>query len=136
MPLLKETADLSTLSTGGKRDMSGRGGAGTTTTSTSIPASVSVTPDNVVAAIEAAQNTEINVTPQRKVLPETPLTPPKLPKTPPKPTPQLGQGVDFFGNDNVKGFVTNTYFQNTDHMDSLDLHKTGSSQKYLLLQSY
>ena len=101
MPLLEETADLSRLSTGGKRDMSGRG-AGTITTNTSVPASVSVTPDNVVAAIEAAQNTEINVTPQRKVLPETPLTPPKLPKTPPKPTPQLGQGVDFFGNDNVR----------------------------------
>ena len=118
MPLLEETADLSRLSTGGKRDMSGRG-AGTITTNTSVPASVSVTPDNVVAAIEAAQNTEINVTPQRKVLPETPLTPPKLPKTPPKPTPQLGQGVDFFGNDNVKGFVTNTYFQNTDHVSPL-----------------
>ena len=118
MPLLEETADLSRLSTGGKRDMSGRG-AGTITTNTSVPTSVSVTPDNVVAAIETAQNTEINVTPQRKVLPETPLTPPKLPKTPPKPTPQLGQGVDFFGNDNVKGFVTNTYFQNTDHVSPL-----------------
>ena len=42
----------------------------------------------------------------------------RLPPTPPKPT-EVGQGVDFFGNENVKGFVTNTYFQRTDHVEPL-----------------
>ena len=41
MPLLEETADLSNLSTGGRRDMSGNN-AGTTTTSTRTTTSATV----------------------------------------------------------------------------------------------
>ena len=57
MPLLKETADLSNLSTGGRRDMTNR--AGSVTTAGDIPASVSVTPPEIVSAIETAQGAGI-----------------------------------------------------------------------------
>tara|TARA_R110002020_G_scaffold252930_2_gene466725 strand:+ start:2607 stop:5081 length:2475 start_codon:yes stop_codon:yes gene_type:complete len=120
MPLLEETADLSNLSTGGRRDMSGNN-AGTTTTSTSIPASVSVTPPEVVSAIEAAQTAGIvPPPPQRRfdqgetagddvgrgVFPTTP--------TPIIPPVNTGIGVDFFPNVDVKGFMTRTTRLNTD----------------------
>ncbi len=123
MPLLEETADLSNLSTGGRRDMSGNN-AGTTTTSTSVPASVTVVSPSTAAAIEAAQNAGILGTPQRESTPgekEIPvnIAQTRFSRTLFKPTPEIGQGVDFLSNDNVKGFVTNTFFQRTDHVDPL-----------------
>ena len=96
MPLLEEKSDLSRLVPPERGTLNNNNPlptstnpqnlAGSVTTPKSVPGT-NVTLPSTVAAIEAAQNTEINVTPQRKVLPETPLTPPKLPKTPPKPTP-------------------------------------------------
>ena len=123
MPLLEETADLSSLGTGGRRDMSGNN-AGTTTTSTSVPASVTVVPPSTAAAIEAAQNSGIIGTPQRRGNPgesESGLFGGNLPNktlstpTPPKPTvPIPTLGVNFFNDDDAKGFMTFASKYNSD----------------------
>ena len=141
MPLLEETADLSNLSTGGLRNMQNPAGsvtttnnapptstnpqnqAGSVTTPTSVPGTA-VTPPSTVDAILEAQNAGIIGTPQRRGTPGEKEIPDgvgqnRLPSTPPKPTPEVGQGVDYFSNENVKGFVTNTFFQRTDHVEPL-----------------
>ena len=141
MPLLEETADLSNLSTGGLRNMQNPAGsvtttnnapptstnpqnqAGSVTTPTSVPGTTT-TPPSTVDAITEAQNAGIIGTPQRRGTPGEKEIPDgagrnRLPRTPIKPTPEVGQGVDFFSNENAKGFVTNTFFQRTDHVDPL-----------------
>ena len=139
MPLLEETADLSNLSTGGLRNMQNPAGsvtttnnapptstnpqnqAGSVTTPTSVPGTTAI-PPSTVDAITEAQNAGIIGTPQRRGTPGEKEIPDgvgqnRLPSTPSKPTPEVGQGVDYFSNENVKGFVTNTFFQRTDHVD-------------------
>ncbi len=141
MPLLEETADLSSLSTGGRTNMQNPAGsvtttnnapptstnpqnqAGNVTTPTSVPGT-GVIPPSTVDAITEAQNSGVQGTPQRRGTPgekEIPIGAGRnrLPRTPIKPTPEIGQGVDFFSNENAKGFVTNTFFQRTDHVDPL-----------------
>jgi hypothetical protein len=120
MPLLEETADLSNLSTGGRRDMSGNN-AGTTTTGTSIPASAGITPPEIVSRIETAQGAGVIPPPPQRnfVIPETAgdstgrgtYTPSPMPLPIPVNT---GIGVDFFPNVDVNGFMTRTTRLNTD----------------------
>jgi len=124
MPLLEETADLSSLSTGGNTTSTNP--AGSVINNNSVPSSgfPSVVPPSVAQQIRDAQNSGIQGTPQRRGTPGEKEIPigvgqNRLPPTPPKKTPTVGQGVDFFGNENVKGFVTNTYFQRTDHVTPL-----------------
>ena len=141
MPLLEETADLSSLSTGGRTNMQNPAGsvtttnnapptstnpqnpAGSVTTPTSVPGTAG-TPPSTVDAITEAQNAGVIGTPQRESTPgekEIPvnIAQTRFSRTLFKPTPEIGQGVDFLSNDNVKGFVTNTFFQRTDHVDPL-----------------
>ena len=123
MPLLEETADLSSLSTGGNTTSTNP--AGSVINNNSVPSGLPTgIPPSVAQQIRDAQNSGIQGTPQRRGTPgekEIPIGTGqnRLPPTPPKPIPEVGQGVDFFGNENVKGFVTNTYFQRTDHVEPL-----------------
>ena len=99
-------------------------GGSSTPPEESIPASVSVTPPSTLAAIEAAQNSGITGTPQRRGNPaenESGIFGGNRlpPRTPPPRQPARGVGVDYFNNEKVKGFVTNTHFQQTDHIDPL-----------------
>jgi len=130
MPLLEETADLSSLSTGGRTNMQNPAGsvtttnnapptstnpqnqAGNVTTPTSVPGT-GVIPPSTVDAITEAQNSGVQGTPQRRGTPgekEIPIGAGRnrLPRTPIKPTPEIGQGVDFFSNENAKGFNEQT----------------------------
>ena len=121
MPIFEETADLDKYPT---PDINRNMGGHSTPPEESIPASVSVTPPSTVAAIEAAQNSGITGTPQRSGnpaenesgifggnrLPSKTLSPRQ---------PARAAGVDWFGNENVKGFITNTHFQKTDHVEPL-----------------
>ena len=123
MPLLEETADLSNLSTGGRRNMAGNN-AGTTTTGTSVPASVTVVPPEVTSAITAAQNSGTIPTPQRNFgegesagdsTGRGTFLPNNIPPTPPKITPPIPTlGVNFFNDDDAKGFMTFASKYNSD----------------------
>ena len=67
MPLLEETADLSSLSTGGNN--TSQNPAGSVTTNNSVPTSAQLPPGippEVVQRIQDAQNSGITSTPQRR----------------------------------------------------------------------
>ena len=86
--------------------------------------------EGIVTETADLENMDSNLSPnsttppsQDKILPhegETPGDGSGLPpRTPPPRPPAMGRGVDWFNNEKVTGFVTNTHFQKTDHVDPL-----------------